>query len=257
MPSSTGSGGSRGRPPEGRDSHGERDPSGWRIRPGPDGRGGPPPQNPRFLGPGFVTLFLLLLVLSMVLTASLRGTVAQPRVRIPDSPTFLTQVEDGNVSSIATKGTGVQGKFRQRVQYPDAAASPATEFVTEIPAFANSNQLMAQLQKKGVVINASSPSAGSSVLVTLLFTFGPVFLFVGLFVWLMRRGGGLGGADVDPRHRTGPGCLARPGKVRWAITRTRSAIREPSGTATAGQAASCMTTSPVVSSGRPRPKMSR
>ena len=79
------------------------------------------------------------------------------------------------------------------MQYPDAAASPATEFVTEIPAFANSNQLMAQLQKKGVVINASSPSAGSSVLVTLLFTFGPVFLFVGLFVWLMRRGGGLGG----------------------------------------------------------------
>ena len=162
------------------------------MRPGPDGRGGPPPQNPRFLGPGFVTLFLLLLVLSMVLTASLRGTVAQPRVRIPYSPTFLTQVENGNVSSIATKGTGVQGKFRQPVQYPDAAASPATEFVTEIPAFANSNQLMAQLQKKGVVINASSPSAGSSVLVTLLFTFGPVFLFVGLFVWLMRRGGGLG-----------------------------------------------------------------
>ena len=145
------------------------------------------------VGPGFVTLFLLLLVLSMVLTASLRGTVAQPRVRIPYSPTFLTQVENGNVSSIATKGTGVQGKFRQPVQYPDAAASPATEFVTEIPAFANGNQLMAQLQEKGVVINASSPSAGSSVLVTLLFTFGPVFLFVGLFVWLMRRGGGLGG----------------------------------------------------------------
>ena len=98
-----------GSPPEGRDSHGERDPSGWRCGRGDAGRTA---AASRFLGPGFVTLFLLL-VLSMVLTASLRGTVAQPRVRIPYSPTFLTQVENGNVSSIATKGTGVQGKFRQ------------------------------------------------------------------------------------------------------------------------------------------------
>ena len=129
----------------------------------------------------------------MVLTASLRGTTAQTRARIPYSPTFLTQVEHGNVSSIATKGTSVQGNFRQPVQYPDAAASPATEFVTEIPAFANDNALTALLQSKGVVINATSPSTGSAVLVTLLFTFGPMFLFVALFVWLMRRGGGLGG----------------------------------------------------------------
>ena len=70
---------------------------------------------------------------------------------------------------------------------------PATEFATEIPEFANDNALTALLQSKGVVINATSPSTGSSVLVTLLFTFGPVFLFVVLFVWLMRRGGGLGG----------------------------------------------------------------
>ena len=193
MPSTAGSDGSRGRSPGGRGSHDERDPSGGRIRPGPDGRGGPPPPGSRFLGPGFVTLFLLLVVLSMVLTASLRGTTAQTRARIPYSPTFLTQVEHGNVSSIATKATSVQGNFRQPVQYPDAAASPATEFVTEIPAFANDNALTALLQSKGVVINATSPSTGSSVLVTLLFTFGPVFLFVALFVWLMRRGGGLGG----------------------------------------------------------------
>ena len=193
MPSSTGSDGSRDRPPEGRGSHDERDPNDWRTRPGPDGRGGPAPPGSRFLGPGFVTLFLLLVVLSMVVTASLRGTPPQTRVRVPYSPTFLTQVEHGNVSSIATKGTSVQGKFRQPVQYPDAAATPATQFVTEIPAFANDNALTALLQSKGVVINATAPSTGTSVLVTLLFTFGPVFLFVALFVWLMRRGGGLGG----------------------------------------------------------------
>ena len=59
--------------------------------------------------------------------------------------------------------------------------------MTEIPEFANNNALIALLQSKGVVINATSPSSGTSMLVTLLLTFGPVLLIVGLFVWLMRR----------------------------------------------------------------------
>jgi cell division protease FtsH len=202
MPGS-GSEGPRERPPEGRDSDGERHPSGWRIRPGPGGRGGPPPQRPakpRVFGPGFVLFFFLLLALNALLVSSL--TTQPTRVRIPYSPTFLAQVESGNVTSISTKGTSVQGTFRTPLRYPNNSATPATEFTTEIPEFANNNALIALLQKKGVVINATAPSTGTSVLVTLLLTFGPVILLVLLFVSLMRRaGGGIGGVTGFGRSR--------------------------------------------------------
>jgi len=136
--------------------------------------------------------FFLLLLLNALLVSSL--TTHPTRVRIPYSPTFLAQVENGNVTAVSTKGTSVQGTFRNPIQYPNSTATPAAEFTTEIPEFANNNQLMALLQKKGVVINATSPSTGTSVLVTLLLTFGPVILLVLLFVSLMRRaGGGIGG----------------------------------------------------------------
>jgi len=142
-------------------------------------------------GVGLWTLLLVLLFLNVVLISSFRTPVT--RVRIPYSPTFLTQVEDGNVSAIATKGTSVQGTFRTAVRYPDSAAPQASAFSTEVPEFANNNTLLALLQSKGVVINASAPSSGSSVFVTILLSFGPALLIVLLFVWMMRRTSGLGG----------------------------------------------------------------
>jgi cell division protease FtsH len=141
----------------------------------------------------FLTFFLLFLIVNVVLTATLSGTNQAPRVRIPYSPTFLAQVQSGNVSSVSTKGTSVQGKLRRAIRYPSASATPARAFTTEIPEFANDNALLALLQSKGVVINASSPATGTSLFVTLLYVFGPVLLFVLLFVWLMRRAGGAGG----------------------------------------------------------------
>jgi len=73
----------RGQPPEGRDSHGERRPEGWRVRPGPDGRGGPPPSGSRLAGSGFLAFFLLLIVLNIVLMATLHGATVHSRVRFP------------------------------------------------------------------------------------------------------------------------------------------------------------------------------
>ena len=102
----------RGGAPERRDPRGEPHPSGWRVRPGPDGRGAPPPPRPRLFGPGLLIFFLLLLLFNIVLTSTLQTQPA--RVRIPYSPTFLNQVNAGNVSSISSKGTTVQGSFRSR-----------------------------------------------------------------------------------------------------------------------------------------------
>jgi hypothetical protein len=75
----------RGRPPEGRDSHGERHPNGWRVRPGPDGRGTPPqsqPRRPRVFGSGYLIFFLLLLLLNIVLASTLKRRRRAWRVRL-------------------------------------------------------------------------------------------------------------------------------------------------------------------------------
>ncbi|MGZ6692165.1 MAG: ATP-dependent zinc metalloprotease FtsH [Solirubrobacteraceae bacterium] len=197
--------GSRARPPEGHDSHGERHPNGWRVRPGPDGRGAPPqPQQPRprLFGPGFLFFLVVLMLLNIVVASTL--TTHPSRVRIPYSPTFLNQVNAGNVSSISSKGTTVQGNFRTAVRYPaNSTAAPTKLFITEIPEFANNNQLLAMLRSKGVVINASSPSSGTSVFWTIVLSFGPALLIVWLFVWMMRRatGGISGGIGAFGRSR--------------------------------------------------------
>src|SRR5579875_2186433 len=112
------SNGSRPRPPEGRDHHGERHPGGWRVRPGPDGRGAPPPPRQRIFGPGFLIFFVVLLLINVVLASTVNTTTTQPRVAIPFSPTFLAQVDKGNVASISSTVTAVQGTIRTALRYP-------------------------------------------------------------------------------------------------------------------------------------------
>ena len=150
--------GSRKGPAGARDPRGERHPSGWRVRPGPDGRGAPPPPRPQGFGPGLLIFFLMLLLINIALTSTLQ---TQPtRVRIPYSPTFLAQVNAGNVSSISSKGTTVQGNFRTEVRYPKRTAAPTKLFVTELPEFTDDKALLALLQSKGVVINATVLAIG-------------------------------------------------------------------------------------------------
>ena len=69
----------------------------------------------------------------------------------------------GNVSSISSKGTTIQGDLRTEVRYPDSSATAAKLFVTEISEFAGSKQLLTLLQSKHVTVNATTPSSGTSV----------------------------------------------------------------------------------------------
>lgn len=84
-----------------------------------------------------------LIVVEIVLTTTLSSTTEQTRVRILYSPTFLAQVHSGNVSSVSTNGTSVQGNVRVAVRYPTSSATPASGFATEIPEFANNDALIA------------------------------------------------------------------------------------------------------------------
>ena len=156
--------------------------------PPPAPRGSPPkePQRPRFgLSPRWIAFFLVLLALNLFLTT--RAMEPESRVRVPYSPFFLAQVNAGNVKEITSKGTDIQGTFKKEVAFEDK--KPTTRFRTEIPAFANTDELSEQLQENNVTVNAKPLDRGSPWWQTLLFGFGPTILFVLLLFWLFRRAG--------------------------------------------------------------------
>ncbi len=199
-------------PPLGR--HGQQQqgqppkPPGWRVTPAPDGRGraGTPGQANR-PNPRWMVGLLVVALLALNLWISSRALEPNARVRIPYSPTFLSQVQAGNVSEISSTGDAIQGSFRKAVKYPpsDAGAQATTNFSTQVPSFANGTQLSNLLESKGVTIDAKSPDTGPSFLASVLFGFGPTLVLILLFVLIMRRAAAAGG---------GPGGLMSFGRSR-------------------------------------------
>jgi len=172
----------------------------WRVAPAPDGRGmpdehkPPPPHRwPRFW------VFLAVLLAINFLSVLISQPSGQPRVKVPFSPYFLRQVQNGKVQSISSKGDTISGTFARKVVYPAGSKSKATTlFSTEVPTFWDNAALTAELRAKGVQVNAQSVSSGNSVLGEILLGFGPTLLLLALFWFLARRarsatGGGLGG----------------------------------------------------------------
>jgi cell division protease FtsH len=158
-------------------------------RDGPRGPRLPQPPQRRFRGVGWWIAWIVGLLVINYWFAS-RATQAPPRIRVPYSPFFLQEVNAGHVVSITSKGTTVQGTFLAAESYNGSKASKL--FQTEIPAFADTNQLARLLQRKGVVVNAVPLDTGTPWWENLLFGFGPTLLFVALLFWVMRRAGGVG-----------------------------------------------------------------
>jgi cell division protease FtsH len=140
----------------------------------------------------FVGILLAINLLSVLFFAPSTG---ERRVTVPFSPYFLEQVKDGTVSTIASKGDTIEGKFKAKLRYPasDKKATPTKLFATQIPSFWNGAQLSALLQEKGVQIKAESTTTSQSLLAEILLGFGPTLLIVGLFVLIARRAAKAGG----------------------------------------------------------------
>jgi cell division protease FtsH len=183
-----------------------RDKRGWQVAPAPDGRGTPPStQPPAHRTRGFIYFVVALLALNW-LSVLLFQPSSQPRVTIPFSPYFISEVKAGKVKLVTTKGDAVQGTFTTKVVYPPGSktATPTTLFATQVPAFWNGSQLENLLISKNVEINAQSTTATTSLLAEILLGFGPTLLIVGLFVLLARRaaaGGGMGALGQFGRSR--------------------------------------------------------
>ena len=184
---------------------------GWRVHPAPDGRGKPPEKPPMLpWKPGrFIGILVVLLALNYLIVAVFAP--AAPRPDISYSPFFLQQVKSGNVKEISATGEQVKGQFVNKIKVPDDGSGDKVEnFKTQVPTFANTDQLSKLLEEHNVKVNAHPPG-DRSILETLIFGFGPTLLLVGLFVFLARRaaksaggGGMLGGFGRTRAKRIKP-----------------------------------------------------
>ena len=142
-------------------------------------------------------------------------------------------MRNNNVKEISSKGDTVQGEFKKEVKYK---GDKATDFETEIPTFANKDELSSLLTTNNVTINAESPTAARCSQ-TILFSFGPTILLVApVHLPDPARGGrggrrrgarpvrplaGEAGGVGDPdrqlrrrrRHRRGRGAAGRGGRL--------------------------------------------
>ncbi len=121
----------------------------------------------------------------------------QQRVTVPYSPIFLAQLRAGNVESIDATGETIQGTLRTQATL-DAGGEPVktTLFSTEMPTFANADQLAALLEAQHVEITAQPPEEGRPFVQTLIISLGPALLIVGILVLILRRAGGGAGSAM-------------------------------------------------------------
>ncbi len=165
----------------------------WRVDPAPDGRGKKPDRPPPtgMSWRRFGVLLLVAFVLSNLLVTLLPG--GEPPARVSYTPYFLQQVKAGNVKDISARGESVSGTFKKAVD-PPGKAGKTTSFTTEVPTFANADELSTLLQDHHVEVTAEPPKEGRGLLEQLLISLLPFVLLIGLFVFLARRAaGGAGG----------------------------------------------------------------
>jgi cell division protease FtsH len=134
---------------------------------------------------------------------------SQPEVTVPYS-VFISEVKEGNVSSVKISGSSITGAFVKPVVWPPATpaaaatpqatalpqASPTpaesyTLFQTNYPTDVGDSKLISILQANNVQVNVAAPS---SPLLSMVLTYGlPVLLLVGLMWFMGRQTGPKGG----------------------------------------------------------------
>jgi cell division protease FtsH len=188
----------------------------WRVTPAPDGRGAPA-KIPRGRGWWwFVAIVAALSAINYFGASSSLGP--ESRIRVPYLPTFVKQVDAGNVKSISSRGDSIQGEFKRPVTYPpkpDKDAKKSARFTTHVPAFADTSALTQLLARHGVTVDAEPIDTGAPLWEKLLVGLLPTLLLVSLLLWLLRRSaraaGGSGGVFGMGRAKA---RRAEPGQVQ-------------------------------------------
>jgi cell division protease FtsH len=165
---------------------GQRDHPGWRVSPAADGRGAPDAPRGR-PSAWWLWIFVVLAVVNIWIVASV--STHPERVEIPYEPTFIAQVEAGNVSGVNFTGDAITGTFKREIAYPPDTDDTHSQFSTRQPPPPGDATLLPLLREQDVTVTAE-PEADTPLLLTVLLSFGPAILIVLLFVWLMRRSSG-------------------------------------------------------------------
>ncbi|KQT54334.1 cell division protein FtsH [Aureimonas sp. Leaf454] len=120
---------------------------------------------------------LLLIALFQLFSSGSQGAGSR---EIPYSQ-FLSDVDSGRVRSVTIQGPRITGNY----------SDGANGFQTYSPGDPN---VVSRLEGKGVTITASPPSDNSNPIWSMLLSFGPILLILGVWIFLMRQmQGGAGG----------------------------------------------------------------
>ena len=129
-----------------------------------------------------------LLVANIVIVNVALKSPPSRRVTIPYD-VFDRQVRAGNVSEISTRGDTIQGSFKRTVNVRRGQQpGPVIEFTTLRPTFANDN-LLGNLIRRGVTVNAESVVVPRSFLESLVLSIAPWLLLIGVYLVVVRRFG--------------------------------------------------------------------
>jgi cell division protease FtsH len=196
--------------PPGTRRTGNEPPPRWRVEGAPPGTPGSPGQPTRRPPFGSWQRFAGVVIVFLLLNQYLVRSLSPAPARVPISyNTFRELVTDGQVKEVSSRGDTIQGKFNGKIQVTDerGKARQGELFRLERPSFADKDGLIEELIAKKVQIVAKDPNPGPGVVATILFSFGPTILFIGLLVMLQRRmmgamgGGGLSGIGRSKAKR--------------------------------------------------------
>jgi len=173
---------------------------------------------PRPPGSRRIWQFLVVVLVLNIVLGQLIPTSADRRLDVPYT-FFREQVIAGNVKEVNARNDVIQGKFRTSVKFEKKG--PESTFQTVRPTFAQDDELLKLLLEKRVEINARSIDEGRGLLATLLISFGPTLLIVGLLIYFVRRSAGAGGG--------GPLALGRSKAKRYDATELRMTFDDVAG----------------------------
>ena len=141
-----------------------------------------PPRKSRFARFTRGASFWILVILIPILIMQVFNTNEQQAVELPYKPTFVDQLESGNISEIViVEGTEIEGKLRSPIATENNGQ--VTTFTTRLPV-ENSDQILANLESH--VVRISAAKARQNWWYILLNAL-PWILIIGFWFFMLRQ----------------------------------------------------------------------
>ncbi|MEA2136941.1 MAG: cell division protease FtsH, partial [Solirubrobacteraceae bacterium] len=197
----------------------ERQP--WRVEGGRGPDETPERKGPRMPRPPVSRRFWWFLIGLLVLNIALGQLIPSSKDKRLDVPYtfFRAQVVEGNVKEVNARSDVIQGTFVRAVKFE--GKGPEKTFESVVPSFARDDELLQVLLDKKVEVNARAIDEGRSFIATLLISFGPALLIVGLVIYVLRRAAAAG--------RGGMMGLGRSKAKRYDATNMRVSFADVAG----------------------------